>query len=136
MIWPAVCQNRYLRISLITLPWTSVRWLALHFVLGYEFLPSREDRPFVLKKREKRRRKSLQLRLCRARGHAQTVNGDWTCGDNPKLVEILRNECWNVIAGSQQAKRLNGFGVLRVFGVHPPRADIGIEENVHRPRSP
>lgn len=67
---------------------------------------------------------------------AQSVHSNRARRDNPKLVEVLRHNRWNMTAGSQPTKALDGFRMLRIFRVNPSRENICVEKNVHSPRSP
>ncbi|MDA1050477.1 MAG: hypothetical protein O3C40_08350 [Planctomycetota bacterium] len=113
-----------------------VRGFPLHIVLGHEFLPPRQDCPFILQENEQWRTESSQLRFCVAAGHAQSVHSNRARRDNPKLVKVLRHNRRNMTAGSQPTKALDGFRMLRIYGVDPTRENIRVEKTVHSPRSP
>ena len=78
----------------------------------------------------------FELSSCLVAGHTQAIDRKGTSCDDPKLVEVLRNERKNMSIDSQEPKRIDGFCMLRIFGVDPPSEDIRIEKNIHRPRPP
>lgn len=101
-------------------------------VVYHESSPMAKDRPFVAEE-TKPIDDLTDIHVCLRRRKPESVVGDRSCGDDPILVNDLRDDCRMVTAPSNFCDCREGGGMVGVRGLSAAKQDVGVNQN-HSPR--